>query len=68
MKKATNGGGYTPCGQGDAPIKEVLKLVQKNKWDIPANIEFEYHGRSAGRSAEVPGLCEGLAGMTEQSS
>ena len=44
MKKVTNGGGYTPFGQGDAPLKEVLKLVQKNKWDIPVNIEFEYQG------------------------
>ena len=44
MKKATNGGGYTPFGQGDAPLQEVLKLVQKNKWDIPVNIEFEYQG------------------------
>lgn len=44
MKKAANGGGYTPFGQGDAPLKDVLKLVQKNKWDIPVNIEFEYQG------------------------
>jgi sugar phosphate isomerase/epimerase len=44
MKKASNGGGYTPFGQGDAPLKAVLKLVQKNKWDIPVNIEFEYQG------------------------
>ncbi len=44
MKKASNGGGYTPFGQGDAPLKEVLQLVQKNKWDIPVNIEFEYPG------------------------
>jgi sugar phosphate isomerase/epimerase len=44
MKKASNGGGYTPFGQGDAPLKDVLKLVQKNKWDIPVNIEFEYPG------------------------
>ena len=44
MKKATNGGGYTPFGRGDAPLKAVLKLVQKNKWDIPVNIEFEYEG------------------------
>ncbi|OLC81387.1 MAG: hypothetical protein AUH72_09600 [Acidobacteria bacterium 13_1_40CM_4_65_8] len=40
-KKATNGGGNTPWGEGDTPIKDVLKLLQKNKWDIPANIEFE---------------------------
>ena len=36
--------GYTPFGQGDAPLKEVLLLLSKEKWDIPANIEFEYPG------------------------
>jgi sugar phosphate isomerase/epimerase len=41
-KKATNGGGNTPWGQGDTAIKDVLKLLQKNKWEIPANIEYEY--------------------------
>jgi sugar phosphate isomerase/epimerase len=51
MKKASNGGGYTPFGQGDAPLKGVLKLVQKNKWDIPVNIEFEYEGEPL---VEVP--------------
>jgi sugar phosphate isomerase/epimerase len=43
-KKGTNGGGNTPWGQGDTDIKAVLKLLQKNKWDIPSNIEFEYPG------------------------
>jgi len=43
-KKAANGGGNTPWGQGDTAIKDVLKLLQKNKWDIPANVEFEYDG------------------------
>jgi hypothetical protein len=43
-KKATNGGGNTPWGQGDTPIKAVLKVLEKNKWDMPANIEFEYPG------------------------
>ena len=51
MKKATNGGGYTPFGQGDAPLKDVLKLMQKTKWDIPVNIEFEYPGDA---KVEVP--------------
>jgi len=51
MKKASNGGGYTPFGQGDAPLKAVLKLVQKNKWDFPVNIEFEYQGEPL---VEVP--------------
>src|SRR5262249_27455420 len=43
-RKASNGGDNTPWGQGDTPIKDVLKLLQKNKWDIPGNIEFEYAG------------------------
>ena len=29
-------------GQGETPIKEILQLVQKNKWKIPATIEQEY--------------------------
>ena len=37
-------GDNLPWGQGDTPIKPVLQLLRKNKWDIPANIEFEYAG------------------------
>ena len=29
-------------GQGETPIKEILELVQKNKWPLPATIEQEY--------------------------
>ena len=35
---------YVPFGQGDAPLKDVLLLMSKEKWNIPVNIEFEYPG------------------------
>jgi sugar phosphate isomerase/epimerase len=40
-----------PWGQGDTPIKEVLQLLKTTKWDLPANIEYEYMGTDA--TAEV---------------
>jgi sugar phosphate isomerase/epimerase len=35
-------GPNVPFGQGDTPIKEVLQLMQKEKWKFQATIEFEY--------------------------
>jgi sugar phosphate isomerase/epimerase len=29
-------------GTGETPIKQILQLVKKNKWKIPASIELEY--------------------------
>jgi sugar phosphate isomerase/epimerase len=40
-------GPNTPWGQGDTPIKQVLQLVKEKKYDIPANIEYEYQGEDA---------------------
>ena len=37
-------GPNTPWGEGDTPIKEVLQLLKRKKYDIPANIEYEYQG------------------------
>ena len=31
-----------PWGEGDTPIEDILKLIQKNKWDIYCDIELEY--------------------------
>jgi len=50
-----NQGPNVPWGQGDTPIKEVLQLMAKEKYVLPANIEFEY---------DVP---EGSDLMTEMS-
>ena len=30
-------------GTGETPIKEILQMVRKNKWKIPASIELEYN-------------------------
>jgi sugar phosphate isomerase/epimerase len=40
-------GDNVPWGEGDTPIKDVLQLLKKNKYDIPANIEYEYRGQDA---------------------
>ena len=39
-----NHGDNMPFGQGDTPIKPVLQLLEKKKYAIPANIEYEYEG------------------------
>jgi sugar phosphate isomerase/epimerase len=35
-------GPTVPFGEGDVPIREVLQLMQKEKWTFQAAIEFEY--------------------------
>ena len=57
-KKATNGGQNGPWGTGDTPIKEVLKLVQKNKYTFPNNIEFEYEGDPVTEVTKCLQLCK----------
>jgi sugar phosphate isomerase/epimerase len=57
-KKATRGGTNGPWGTGDTPIKEVLKLVQKNKYKFPNNIEFEYEGDPVTEVAKCLQLCK----------
>ena len=56
-KKAINGGTNGPWGTGDTPIKACLKTLQTNKWDIPANIEFEYEGDPVTEVTKCLQLC-----------
>ena len=39
-------GPNTIWGEGDTPIKAVLQLLKKEKYPIPADIEYEYSGAS----------------------
>ena len=45
-RKKDNGANL-PWGEGDTPIKAVLQLLKSKKYDIPANIEYEYRGTDA---------------------
>ena len=42
LKDRTADGGNLPWGQGKTPIKEILRLMRKEKWTFPADIELEY--------------------------
>jgi sugar phosphate isomerase/epimerase len=37
-----HGAGNVAWGTGDTPIREILQLVRKNRWTMPAAIELEY--------------------------
>lgn len=42
--RTRNGGGNEQFGEGDTPIKDVLKLIQAKKLPIPVFVEYEYLG------------------------
>ncbi len=42
VKDRTKAGGNLPFGQGQTPIREVLQLLKREKYKIPAMIEYEY--------------------------
>ena len=56
-----NQGDNMPWGQGETPIREVLQLLKKEKWPIPADIEYEYRG--TGTSPQEVKTCMAFAKM-----
>jgi sugar phosphate isomerase/epimerase len=50
-----NQGETVPWGTGDAPIREVLQLIKREKWPIRAYVEYEYQG--AGTPTEESRKC-----------
>ena len=48
-------GANMPFGEGDTPIKPVLQLLKRERYNIPAFVEYEYAG-SGNSTAEV-GKC-----------
>ena len=53
----TNALNNFPWGQGDTPIREVLQLLKKNKYDIPVQIEYEYGCRTTADAVTEVGRC-----------
>jgi len=37
-------GDNVPWGEGDTPIRDVLLMLKKEKWPMPAYVEYEYRG------------------------
>jgi sugar phosphate isomerase/epimerase len=50
-----NDGPNVPWGEGDTPIKPVLQLLKREKYPIPAFIEYEYKG--SGTSQQEVAKC-----------
>ncbi len=52
-------GDNVPWGEGETPIREILQLLKKERWLIPAYIEYEYKG--AGTPVDEVQKCFQLA-------
>jgi sugar phosphate isomerase/epimerase len=48
-----NNGENVPWGQGDTPIREVLQLMRREKYDFMATIELEYRVEGSDAMTEL---------------
>jgi sugar phosphate isomerase/epimerase len=53
--RKNNEGPNEPLGQGDTPIRAVLRLLKTERYPIPAFVEYEYAG--SGASVEETRKC-----------
>lgn len=42
LKDRTADGRNLPWGEGETPLKDILRLIRREKWKFPADIELEY--------------------------
>ena len=52
-----HGAGNLAWGKGDTPLREILQLVKKNKWTMPATIELEYDVPAGSDAVKEVGDC-----------
>lgn len=60
QSKNEEDGASVPWGEGDTPIREVLQLLKKEKYPIPAFIEYEHAGTldPVGEVKRAYGYCQ----------
>lgn len=46
-----------PWGTGETPIRQILQLVKKNRWKMPATIELEYEIPEGSDAVKEVGKC-----------
>ena len=57
-------GAEMPFGEGDTPLKEVLQLVKKEKYDFPVCIEYVGPDGPASRIEAMLRLLQGGTGVS----
>ena len=66
LKDKTGPSGYppdtnAPWGQGDTPLRDILRLIELNQWDIYCDIELEYEIPQGSNAVIETGKCVNYA-------